>query len=126
MCSAHTHCANISSPSLSHFDAVSSLVFHPTEQVLVTGSDDSTLKVWNLQRASQSSRNNRIVDLEPTHTYRGHVGAVLCVGMSVDGSVCYSGGVDSSIRAWRLPSDSLDPFDPYGESNLSALCSTPS
>ena len=98
----------------SHFDAVTSLVFHPTEQVLVTGSDDSTLKVWNLQKASPSTRNNRIVDVEPVHTFRGHTGSVLSVAMGVNGKACFSGSVDSCIRVWQLPTESTDPFDPYG------------
>ncbi len=83
--------------------------------MLITASEDATLKVWSLQKATQSMRNNRIVDLEPTHTFRGHTGAVMCVGVSEDGSCVYSGGVDTSIRAWKLPSDEVDPFDPYGE-----------
>ncbi len=83
--------------------------------MLITASEDSTLKIWSLQKATQSMRNNRIVDLEPTHTFRGHTGAVMCVGVSEDGSCVYSGGVDTSIRSWKLPSDEVDPFDPYGE-----------
>lgn len=34
----------------SHFDAVRALVFHPTEPVLITASDDHTLKLWNLHK----------------------------------------------------------------------------
>jgi len=34
----------------SHFDGVRALAFHPTEPVLVTASEDSTLKLWNLQK----------------------------------------------------------------------------
>lgn len=94
-------------------------MFHPTDQLLVTASEDSTLKVWSLQKATQSSRNNRIVDLEPTQTFRGHTGAVLCVGVSEDGSTVYSGGVDTSIRVWKLPSEEADPFDSYGKCTYS-------
>ena len=39
----------------SHFDVVSSVVFHPTEPLLVTGSMDCTLKLWNLN----NSQNRR-------------------------------------------------------------------
>lgn len=34
----------------SHFDGVRALVFHPTDPVLITGSDDHTLKLWNLHK----------------------------------------------------------------------------
>lgn len=34
----------------SHFDGVRALAFHPVEPVLVTASEDSTLKLWNLQK----------------------------------------------------------------------------
>lgn len=34
----------------SHFDGVRALVFHPTDPVLITASDDHTLKLWNLHK----------------------------------------------------------------------------
>lgn len=34
----------------SHFDAVRALVFHPVDPVLITASDDHTLKLWNLHK----------------------------------------------------------------------------
>jgi len=34
----------------SHFDGVRALAFHPVEPVLVTASEDCTLKLWNLQK----------------------------------------------------------------------------
>ena len=36
--------------SVSHFDGVRALAFHPVEPVLVTASEDYTLKLWNLQK----------------------------------------------------------------------------
>ena len=40
----------------SHFDAVTSVAFHPVEAMLLTGSEDKTLKLWNLQRNGQARR----------------------------------------------------------------------
>lgn len=34
----------------SHFDGVRALAFHPVEPVLITASEDNTLKLWNLQK----------------------------------------------------------------------------
>ena len=37
----------------SHLDAVTCVAFHPTEQLLVSGSEDRTLKIWNLQQQTR-------------------------------------------------------------------------
>lgn len=34
----------------SHFDGVRALTFHPVEPVLLTASEDHTMKLWNLQK----------------------------------------------------------------------------
>ena len=34
----------------SHFDGVRALAFHPQEPVLITASEDNTLKLWNLHK----------------------------------------------------------------------------
>lgn len=43
-------------PLCSHFDAVTCVVFHPTDYVLVTGSEDCTLKVWNFEKVAQAKK----------------------------------------------------------------------
>ena len=35
-----------------HFDAVRCLAFHPTESVLISGSEDQTIKLWNLDKSA--------------------------------------------------------------------------
>ncbi len=40
----------------SHFDGVRSLAFHPVEPVLITASEDHTLKLWNLQKTVQAKK----------------------------------------------------------------------
>lgn len=40
----------------SHFDSVRSLAFHPVEPVLVTASEDHTLKLWNLQKTAPAKK----------------------------------------------------------------------
>ncbi len=39
-----------------HFDAVRCLAFHPHESVLLTGSEDQTIKLWNLDKSSISHK----------------------------------------------------------------------
>jgi striatin 1/3/4 len=40
----------------SHFDCVRALAFHPIEPVLVTASEDHTLKMWNLQKTVSAKK----------------------------------------------------------------------
>lgn len=40
----------------SHFDSIRSLAFHPQEPVLVTASEDHTLKMWNLQKTAPAKK----------------------------------------------------------------------
>ncbi|MEQ2210484.1 hypothetical protein XENOCAPTIV_014215, partial [Xenoophorus captivus] len=69
----------------SHFNAIRALTFHPSQAVLLTASEDGTLKL----------------------------GAVLSLTMSEDGQSCYSGGLDGSVRCWKMPDLNVDPYDNY-------------
>ncbi|XP_076173042.1 connector of kinase to AP-1 isoform X2 [Ptiloglossa arizonensis] len=102
----------------SHFDAVRALVFHPTEAVLITASDDHTLKLWNLQKTLPAKKSASL-DVEPLYTFRSHTGPVLCLAMCSTGNQCYSGGTDGMIDCWTLPSANIDPYDTYEPSVLS-------
>lgn len=102
----------------SHFDAVRALVFHPTDPVLITASDDHTLKLWNLHKTVPAKKSASL-DVEPLYTFRSHTGPVLCLAMDSTGSHCYSGGLDGMIRCWTLPSANIDPYDSYDPSVLS-------
>lgn len=53
----------------SHFDGVRALAFHPTEPVLITGSEDHTLKLWNLQKTVPAKKSASL-DVEPLYTFR--------------------------------------------------------
>ncbi|KAL4238704.1 hypothetical protein ACF0H5_003411 [Mactra antiquata] len=96
----------------SHFDGVRTLAFHPTDSVLITGSEDHTLKLWNLQKTVQSKKAASL-DVEPVYTFRGHMGPVLCLAVSASGEQCYSGGMDSTIQCWNIPSSNIDPYDSF-------------
>lgn len=41
----------------SHFDSVRSLAFHPVEALLVTASEDQTLKLWNLHKTAPAKKS---------------------------------------------------------------------
>ncbi|KAJ8285040.1 hypothetical protein COCON_G00038900 [Conger conger] len=101
----------------SHFDAIRGLAFHPVEPVLVTASEDHTLKMWNLQKTAPAKKSAAL-DVEPIYTFRAHRGSVLCVVMSSSGEQCFSGGVDGTIQSWNTPNPNIDPYDSYEPSVL--------
>uniref|UniRef100_A0A3B3Q9Q8 Striatin n=1 Tax=Paramormyrops kingsleyae TaxID=1676925 RepID=A0A3B3Q9Q8_9TELE len=106
----------------SHFDAIRGLAFHPAEPVLVTASEDHTLKMWNLQKTAPAKKSTAL-DVEPIYTFRAHRGSVLCVVMSTSGDQCFSGGVDGTIQSWNTPNPNIDPYDSYEPNVLrGALC----
>lgn len=101
----------------SHFDGVRALAFHPQEPVLVTASEDHTLKLWNLQKTVFTKKSAGL-DVEPLYTFRAHTAPVLCLAMSSNGEQCYSGGLDGSIHCWNIPGSNIDPYDSYDETVL--------
>ncbi|XP_056423298.1 striatin isoform X3 [Hyla sarda] len=101
----------------SHFDGIRGLTFHPTEPVLITASEDHTLKMWNLQKTAPAKKSASL-DVEPIYTFRAHRGPVLCVVMSTNGEQCYSGGTDGVIQSWNTPNPNVDPYDSYEPSVL--------
>ncbi|XP_077585814.1 striatin [Stigmatopora nigra] len=101
----------------SHFDGIRALTFHPVEPVLVTASEDHTLKMWNLQKTTPAKKSASL-DVEPIYTFRAHRGAVLSVVMSGTGEQCFSGGVDGTIQCWNMPNPNIDPYDSYDSSVL--------
>lgn len=106
----------------SHFDAVRGLAFHPSEPVLVTASEDHTLKMWHLHKTTPTKKCTSL-DVEPIYTFRAHRGAVLCVTMSSNGEQCFSGGLDGTIQSWNTPNPNIDPYDSYEAEVLrGALC----
>ncbi|XP_070283598.1 striatin-3 isoform X2 [Myotis yumanensis] len=96
----------------SHFDGVRALAFHPIESVLVTASEDHTLKLWNLQKTVPAKKSASL-DVEPIYTFRAHIGPVLSLAISSNGEQCFSGGIDATIQWWNMPSPNVDPYDTY-------------
>nr|XP_045378614.1 striatin-3 isoform X3 [Camelus bactrianus] len=96
----------------SHFDGVRALAFHPIEPVLVTASEDHTLKLWNLQKTVPAKKSASL-DVEPIYTFRAHIGPVLSLAISSNGEQCFSGGIDATIQWWNMPSPNVDPYDTY-------------
>lgn len=35
--------------------------------------------------------------------------------MGENGDSCYSGGLDGTVRCWKMPDLNVDPYDNYGQ-----------
>jgi len=99
----------------SHLDGVRSVKFHPTESLVLSGSEDQLVKVWNLSKNNAGKRTAQF-DIEPIINYRGHDGPVLSVEWGH--TECFSGGLDGQIFAWPIPRLETELYDPWSESIL--------
>jgi guanine nucleotide-binding protein subunit beta-2-like 1 protein len=75
-----------------HTDWISSVRFSPSAKtpMIVSAGWDKLVKVWNLSNCKL--RTNLI----------GHTGPVYCVTVSPDGSLCASGGKDTTAMLWDV------------------------
>lgn len=72
-----------------HTEGVNSVDFHPSGYFLISGSDDETLKIYNL------------LEGRPIYTITGHIGKVTSVAFSEDGKHFATGGQDHKLMIWR-------------------------
>jgi len=73
-----------------HRDWIRSLVFSPDGRSLVSGSDDTTIKLWDMQTGGV------------VKTFQGHTSWVLSVSLSPDCTAIASGSNDNTIRLWDV------------------------
>src|SRR5260370_135561 len=72
-----------------HLSWITTLAISPDGQTLVSGSDDETIKVWNLPTG------------ELLDTLEEHSGSVYALAISPDGQILASGGADRTIKIWE-------------------------
>jgi WD40 repeat protein/tRNA A-37 threonylcarbamoyl transferase component Bud32 len=78
-----------------HTDAVYSVVFSPDGKTLASGSDDSTVKLWDIPTS------------ELKRTLQGHNAGVYSVAFSPDGGTLASGGDDNTVKVWDVQTQEL-------------------
>lgn len=73
-----------------HRNAVTSITFSPTEDILASGSQDQTIEIWQLERGKR------------WYTLTGHGNWVTSIAISPDGQILASGSRDQTIEIWDL------------------------
>ena len=72
---------------------VISVSFSPDGKTLVSGSDDNTIKLWDVETGQE------------IRTLKGHDNYVRSVNFSPDGKTLVSGSADRTIKLWNLGTD---------------------
>ena len=73
-----------------HSNSVNSLAFSPDGKILVTGSRDNTIKLWDVGTGRE------------IYTLQGHSNWVNSVAFSPDGKILASGSDDKTIKLWDV------------------------
>src|SRR5262245_3451060 len=76
-------------------DAFNSVTWSPDSRMIVTGSDDSNIRLWDIESG------------ELVRTLEGHQAAVGSVAWSGDGQWLASGADDRTVRVWEASSGRL-------------------
>src|SRR5947209_1394813 len=84
------HQPNLLATLQGHTEGVTSVAFSPDGKTLASGSDDETIKLWDVQAGKEKA------------TLKGHTGFVYGVAYSPDGRTLASGGQDNTIRLWDM------------------------
>lgn len=82
----------LGSPNFKHSHCVNCVTVSPDGKSVVSGSDDKTLKWWELESGKEIS------------TFKGHNDYVKSVAFSPDGKRMISGSDDNTIKLWDLES----------------------
>jgi peptide/nickel transport system permease protein len=94
-----------------HTAPISVLQFSPAGEFLATGSQDTTVRLW--QR-----------DGQPLQTLNGATGPILSLAVSDDGQSVVASSEDKTLRLWAVDGTPSDPFKIDGEPAIAVRLST--
>jgi serine/threonine protein kinase len=80
---------------IGHSSFVNCLAISPDGTTLVSGSADSTIKLWNLATGAN------------LRTLQGHSGYINAIDISPDGQTLVSGDANSTLKIWNLKTGAL-------------------
>lgn len=75
-----------------HKRSITTVCVSPNSKLLLSGSEDRTLKLWNLSTG------------ELVQTFYGHTKAVTAAAFSISGKYILSGSGDETVRLWEVSS----------------------
>jgi WD40 repeat protein len=98
-----------------HSDYVRAVAFSTNGNVLASGSDDETIKLWDVQTGSL------------IRTLTGHTDYVMAVAFSPDGEMLASGAdyYDGSVKLWYYQTGELIGTLPYSTNGVYSLAFSP-
>ena len=77
-------------PQMGHTDAVWSVAFSPDGHLALSGSEDNTLRLWQVDTGKE------------LRSFNGHTGFVSAVAFSPDGRFALSGAWDDTVKLWDV------------------------
>ena len=81
-----------------HDDPVTAMTFSPDGSTLVSGSDDATIRTWDVETGALEM------------TLKGHRGSINSVAFSPNGSFIVSAAIDGTARVWNLEGEQIQVF----------------
>src|ERR1700710_1749467 len=94
-----------------HTNDVNGIVHLPGGQLIVTCSDDGSLRVWDLQSGKQVGND-----------WQDGEGMVRAIGLSPDGKKVVSGSEDGVVRLWDVDTGKVIAKWMGHTSNVSSVC----
>ena len=73
-----------------HSDYVNTVAITPDGKTVISGSDDKTIKIWDLETGTEN------------FTLQGHSDLVNAIALTPDGKTVISGSNDNTIKIWDL------------------------
>ncbi|KAG0050128.1 hypothetical protein BGZ83_005087 [Gryganskiella cystojenkinii] len=77
-----------------HLDTIRSIALHPLQKSILSGSEDGTMRYWNLESPLRER----------------HTKAITSVAISADQNKCFSSSLDSTIRSYKVVPLDKEPY----------------